>query len=113
EVRELGDGNETYQTQSRATDANPQEDSVTLYAENLHEHDTESGEGDERPRHHQAETRFLSHDQIAASRRSRSISSTPKPASFRTSSVCSPRVGGSRSSPGLPCSRRKPAPTSR
>src|SRR5207237_1945526 len=108
EVRELGDGNETYQTQSRATDANPQEDSVRLYAENLDEHDTESGEGDERPRHHQAETRFLSHDQITASRRSRSISSTPKPASFRTSSVCSQRFGGSLYSTGMLCSHCLP-----
>src|SRR6185436_4970314 len=99
--------------QREQPDPHHQQDAVVGHLEDPHQHDAESGERDQRARHHQAEAGFLSHDQMTASRRNRSISSAAYPASLRISAVCAPRVGGSRSSPRLPCPSRNPAPTSR
>ena len=58
-------------------DSDREQDSVVRHLEDSDQHDAEAGERDDRPRHHQAETGFLSHVQMTASRRSRSISSAP------------------------------------
>jgi hypothetical protein len=58
------------------TESDHEQDPVVRHLEHSHEDDAETGERDQRARHHQAETRLRAHDQMTASRRSRSMSST-------------------------------------
>jgi len=66
---------QAYDAEREQADSDDEQNSVVGHFEDPDEDDAEAGEGDERSRHHQSKTGFLGHDQMTASRRSRSISS--------------------------------------
>jgi len=74
-VAPVGVGQPPDDTEREEPEPDGQEHRVGRYAPPVHHHDAEAGEGDDRPRHHQAETRLGVHDQMTASRRNRSMSS--------------------------------------